>query len=84
MDIYEALLAYFGGNPVISLEQAASYWNYKPETLSAKIDSGAIRLPWFRMEESQKAAKQIYVMDLAKLIETRRAAAVEEFERLWS
>lgn len=84
MTTYETLPAYFGGSPIITLEQAANFWSYKADTLAAKIDDGTIRLPYFRMEDGQKAKKQVHLMDLASLIDARRADAVEEFKKLWS
>jgi hypothetical protein len=49
-----------------------------------KIDSGAIRLPDFRMDEdSHKSANLVHIQDLAALIDVRRAAAAGDFQKLW-
>lgn len=53
-----------------------------PEKLLRKISTGEIRLPLVRMEGSQKSAKGVYVEDLAKYIDARRAAAVKECDQL--
>jgi hypothetical protein len=51
-------------------------------TLVRKISAGEIKLPLVRMETSQKGAKGVHIEDLAKYIDTRRAAAVKECEQL--
>lgn len=47
-----------------------------------KVNAGEIALPLVRMEGSQKSAKGVHVEDLARWIDTRRAAAVKECEQL--
>lgn len=51
-------------------------------TLVRKISAGEIRLPLVRMESSQKGAKGVHIEDLARYIDTRRAAAVKECQQL--
>lgn len=49
-----------------------------------KVGNGEIALPLVRMENSQKGAKGVHVNDLAAYIETRRAAALKEAQKLAS
>lgn len=85
MKTIDLLLARFGGDPVIPLEVAASYWNYKPDTLKQKIDDGEIRIPYFSLDEGkQKARKFVMLVDLAALIENRYAAAAAKFQDQWA
>ena len=84
MTTLEILIQCHGATPTLSLEEAGRYWNYTGDTLMRKIDAGAIRLPYFRLDEdSQKSAKLVHIHDLAALIDARRAAAAEDFQKLW-
>ena len=85
MKTIDLLLARFGGEPVIPLEIAANYWNFKPDTLKQKIDDGEIRIAYFSLDESsQKARKFILLVDLATLIENKYAAATAKFQDQWA
>ncbi len=83
MTTIEILLKCFGNSPTIPLEQAAPLWNYKPDTLARKIDEGYVRLPYFRLDDSQKAERLVSLIDLATLIDQRHLSASQEFEKLW-
>ncbi|MCA2009160.1 pyocin activator PrtN family protein [Tritonibacter mobilis] len=84
MATLEMLIAHHRGSPIIPIEKAAEYLMYKPDTLKQKIDKGAIRIPYFSLEnESQKAQKYIYTIDLANLIDLQATAAREKFKSLW-
>jgi hypothetical protein len=80
MKTINMLLAHFGGNPIIPIEEAAQYLKYKPDTLKQKIDGGDIRLPYFSLEDnSQKAQKFVMLPDMAQLIDVQFFAAREKF-----
>ena len=83
MTTFEMLLAHFGGVPVIPLEAAAKYWGYEADTLAKKADNGEVRIPYFRLDESQKAARLMMLSDIAVVIEERHRAACESFEHKW-
>ena len=82
MQTYDALLASFGGLPTISLDQATRFFNYNVDTLAAKIDDGKINLPYFRLDDSQKAIRLVYLSDLAQLIDSARAKAANDLKKL--
>ncbi len=47
------------------------------------VASGEIRLPLIRTDpRSQKTAKGVHILDLAKYIDTRRAAAARESDQM--
>lgn len=85
MKTIDILLARFGGEPVIPLEIAATYWNYKPDTLKQKIDDGDVRIPYFSLDEgSQKARKFVRLVDLAALIDLKYSVAMAKFQVQWA
>jgi Pyocin activator protein PrtN len=53
-----------------------------PVEFARKSTNGQIDLPLVRIEASQKAAKGVYLTDLAKWIDDRRAAAQKELDQL--
>ncbi len=83
MTTFEMLLAHFGGVPVIPLEAAAQYWGYEADTLAKKADNGDVRVPYFRLDESQKAARLMMLSDIATVIEERHRAACQAFAEKW-
>ena len=83
MTTFEMLLAHFGGIPMIPLEAAATYWGYEPDTLAKKVEAGDVRLPFFRLDRSQKAARLVMLIDVAKLLDEHHRAASDEFFRKW-
>jgi hypothetical protein len=85
MKTIDLLLARFGGEPMIPLEIAANYWNYKSDTLKQKIDDGKIRLPYFSLDEdSQKAGRFVRLVDLATFIDLKYSAATAKFQDHWA
>lgn len=84
MKTIDLLLARFGGDPVIPFETAATYLNYKQDTLKQKIDDGEIRIPYFSLDgRSQKAQRFVLLTDLANLIDEKHAAATAKFHDQW-
>ena len=53
-----------------------------PEKFLRKIGAGEIELPLVRIENSQKSAKGVHVIDLALCIDKRRDAALREAKAL--
>lgn len=51
------------------------------EKFLRKIGSGEIKLPLVRIEDSQKSARGVALQDLADYLDTRRKAALKEFEQ---
>jgi len=83
MTTLEMLLAHFGGVPVIPLEAAAQYWGYEADTLAKKADSGDVRIPYFRLDESQKATRLMMLSYIAAIIEERHRTARKKFADKW-
>ncbi|MEP1832069.1 MAG: pyocin activator PrtN family protein [Hyphomonas sp.] len=83
MTTLEMLLAHFGGVPVIPLELAAQYWGYEADTLAKKVDKGEVQVPFFRLDESQKATRLMMLTDIAAIIEERHQTACEAFAGKW-
>lgn len=83
MTTFDMLLAHFGGIPMIPLEAAAPYWGYEPDTLAKKVEAGDVRLPFFRLDTSQKAARLVMLSDVAELLDERHRAASENFLSKW-
>ncbi|MEH2574424.1 pyocin activator PrtN family protein [Bradyrhizobium sp. AZCC 1708] len=69
---------------IIPLEMVCrDYFSHlTPIEFARKATNGQIDLPVVRIEASQKAAKGIYLTDLAKWIDDRRAAAQKELDQL--
>lgn len=53
-----------------------------PENFARKSLAGEIAIPVVRIEDSQKATRGVHIEDLAAWIDTRRAEAVRELERI--
>lgn len=75
----------YGGQFMIPVERVArDYFNMNTEPFMRKVAAGEIRFPIVRMyDDSQKAAKAIYVNDLAEYLERRHALAMKEFHALY-
>ena len=83
MTTLEMLLAHYGGVPIIPLEAAAQYWGYEADTLAKKVENGDVQVPFFRLDESQKATRLMMLTDIAAIIEERHQAAYKAFEEKW-
>ncbi|WP_340110388.1 pyocin activator PrtN family protein [Pikeienuella sp. HZG-20] len=79
----QMLTAHFDGLPIAPLEAITPFFKMRVDTLIQKIDEGVIRLPYFRLDDSQKAQRHVHLTDLAALIDLRHAEAQEEFKKLW-
>jgi hypothetical protein len=78
------LMAQYNGAAVIPLDAVCrDYFSHMtPAQLSRKTTAGEIDLPVVRIEDSQKAARGVYLSDLAAWIDARRAAAKKECDQL--
>lgn len=78
------LFAQYGGRAVIPVEDVCrDYFSHlTPDKFLRKVGLGEIPLPVVRAETSQKCQKGVYLQDLADYIDTRRTAALKEFQQL--
>jgi hypothetical protein len=80
------LMAQYGGKAVIPIEEVCrDYFSHLNATkLVQKISAGEIRIPLVRIEPSQKCAKGVALVDLAKYLDARVEAARRELAALTS
>ncbi|MDH1055270.1 pyocin activator PrtN family protein [Aquipseudomonas alcaligenes] len=78
------LMAQYDGLAIIPLERVCNdyFAHLTPEKLLRKAGSGEIDLPITRIEGSQKSAKGVHLTDLAAYLDTQRAKAVAENDKL--
>ncbi|MDX8492889.1 pyocin activator PrtN family protein [Mesorhizobium sp. VK22B] len=78
------LMAQFNGAAVIPVDQVCSsfFQHLTPQQFVRKTTEGEIDLPVVRIEQSQKAAKGVHLLDLAAWIDKRREAAKKENDQL--
>jgi hypothetical protein len=74
------LMAQYGGKAIIPIEDVCrDYFSHlNPTKLVQKISAGEIVIPLVRMETSQKCAKGVHLLDLAKYLDARVEAARKE------
>jgi hypothetical protein len=80
------LLAQYGGKAIIPIEEVCRdyFTHLNANKLIQKISAGEIPIPLIRIEASQKCAKGVYLVDLAKYLDERIAAARREMTALTS
>lgn len=80
------LLAQYGGKAIIPIEDVCRdyFTHLNANKLIQKISAGEIPIPLIRIEASQKCAKGVYLVDLAKYLDERIAAARREMTALTS
>jgi Pyocin activator protein PrtN len=78
------LMAQYGGKAIVPIEDVCrDYFSHlNPTKLVQKISTGEIAIPLVRMEASQKCAKGIHLLDLAKYLDARVEAARKEMTAL--
>jgi hypothetical protein len=78
------LMAQYNGAAVIPVDKVCvDYFPHlTPLQFLRKTTDGTIDLPVVRIERSQKAAKGVYLQDLADWIDARREAARKEQDQL--
>ncbi|WP_339665200.1 pyocin activator PrtN family protein [uncultured Pseudomonas sp.] len=78
------LMAQYNGLAVIPLDRiCADYFcHLSVEKLQRKVMAAEIDLPIVRMEGSQKAAKGVHLQDLALYLDSQRARALNENDKL--
>lgn len=70
------MMTMYGARPVIPSDVVARDWfNMTTQKFHEKVRAGEIRLPVLRMEDSQKGARGVHLLDLASYIDARRDAA---------
>jgi predicted DNA-binding transcriptional regulator AlpA len=74
------LMAQYGARAIIPLERVcADYFSHlTPAKLRLKVDVGEIDLPLIRVDDSEKAASAVYLMDLAAYLDAQREKAKSE------
>lgn len=79
-------MAQYGGKAIIPIEEVSrDYFSHLNATkLVQKISAGEIAIPLVRMEASQKCAKGVHLLDLAKYLDARAEAARKEMKALTS
>ena len=67
------LMAQYGARAIIPLERVcADYFSHlTPAKLRLKVDAGEIDLPLMRVDDSQKAASAVHLMDLAAYLDAQ-------------
>lgn len=80
------LMAQYDGRAVIPVDDVCR--DYFPhlsrEAFLRKHTAGEIEIPLVRIEEGQKSAKGIHLVDLAAYVDKRREAAIREQRALHS
>jgi len=78
------LMAQYRGKAIIPIEDVCrDYFSHlNPTKLVQKISAGEIAIPLVRMEASQKCAKGVHLLDLAKYLDARVEAARKEMTAL--
>ncbi len=78
------LMAQYNGAAIIPIEAVCrDYFSHlTPEKLARKVGRGELALPLVRIEDSQKCAKGVHLMDLAAYLDKRTEAARKECAQL--
>ena len=78
------LMAQYDGKAIVPIEDVCrDYFSHlKPAKLVQKINAGEIAIPLVRVEPSQKCAKGVHLLDLAKYLDARVEAARKEMKAL--
>ena len=78
------LMAQYGGKAIVPIEEVCRdyFTHLNPTKLIQKISAGEIAIPLVRMESSQKCAKGVHLLDLAKYLDARVDAARKEMAAL--
>jgi hypothetical protein len=78
------LMAQYGGKAVIPVSDVCrDYFSHlDPGKFIRKVGAGDIAIPLVRIEPSAKAAKGVYIQDLADYIDRQREAAAKECRQL--
>ncbi|MGO4836933.1 pyocin activator PrtN family protein [Rhizobiaceae sp. 2RAB30] len=78
------LMAQYNGAAVIPVDFVCRdyFQHLTPANFCRKVTEGEIDIPLIRIDTSQKAARGVYLQDLANWIDQRRAAAQKECDQL--
>ncbi|MFP5507589.1 MAG: pyocin activator PrtN family protein [Alphaproteobacteria bacterium] len=73
------MMTMYGARVIIPSDIVARDWfDLSIQKFHEKVRSGEIALPVIRMEDSQKSAKGVHLLDLAAYVDQRRDAARRE------
>ena len=77
------LMAQYNAQAIIPLEKVcADYFSHlTPARMRTKVAAGEIDLPLIRIEDSQKVASGVHLMDLAAYLENQRSKAKLEVDQ---
>lgn len=78
------LMAQYNGQVIIPLDRVCEdyFRHLTPEKFLRKVMGGEIDLPIVRMEVSQKAARGVYLTDLARYLDMQHQKATIENDKL--
>jgi hypothetical protein len=78
------LMAQYNGAAIVPLETVCRdyFTHMDAQQFARKATAGELDIPVVRIESSQKAARGIYLTDLAAWIDARRDAARKECDQL--
>lgn len=74
------LLARYQGMPIVPVDDVCRdfFRHLTPQKLLRNVQDGKLNLPIVGMAESQKAAKGVYLSDLAAYLDARREEALRD------
>ncbi|SFN64992.1 pyocin activator PrtN family protein [Xenorhabdus japonica] len=61
---------------------AEKYLKLSPTTAERKANEGKLKIPTYKMNDSQKSPRIVHLHDLAEYIDEQRELAVKELERI--
>lgn len=78
------LMAQYNGRAVIPLDEVCrDYFSHlTPQKFIRKVDTGDLKIPMVRIENSQKAAKGVHLEHLAAYIDERKEIAHKEYRKI--
>ncbi|WP_086956491.1 pyocin activator PrtN family protein [Xenorhabdus innexi] len=76
------LMAEFETSQIPLSAIAERYLKMTAGTAERKANEGKLKIPTYKLTDSQKSPRIVHVNDLAKYIDEQRALAVKEVERM--
>lgn len=79
------LTARHEGRPIIPVDEVCRdyFTHLTPQKFLRKVTDGTLPLPLVRIEDSQKSAKGVAILDLASYLDQRIEAGKREFSQLY-
>ncbi|WP_374053693.1 pyocin activator PrtN family protein [Xenorhabdus taiwanensis] len=78
------LMAEFETSQIPLSAIAEKYLKLSPATAERKANEGKLKIPTYKMNDSQKSPRIVHVHDLAEYIDGQRELAAKEVERMQS